>query len=102
MNSVKLNGANDAESLRLARRGETGRPTEANQPAPPSGAKSASGADTINVSDQAATVGRLAAKVAELPDVREERVAALRARVESGNYQPSAREIADAIINQEG
>ena len=38
--------------------------------------------------------------VNELPDVREDRVQALKAQIESGNYHVSGEEIADLIIRR--
>ncbi|MGH9406256.1 MAG: flagellar biosynthesis anti-sigma factor FlgM [Terriglobia bacterium] len=42
-------------------------------------------------------VQALTAQLANLPDVRKERVQALQQAVESGSYQPSNQEIANAI-----
>ena len=48
----------------------------------------------------AITVGALAEKLQQLPDVRQERVAALRQAVQSGQYRPSDQQIADALHAQ--
>jgi flagellar biosynthesis anti-sigma factor FlgM len=53
------------------------------------------------VSERATEVRRLVERVLELPDVRQERVEALRARIASGDFNPSAEEIADAVIKDE-
>jgi len=45
-------------------------------------------------------VSALAAQVKQLPDVRQERVAALRQAVESGQYQVSDQQIAEALHAQ--
>ena len=102
MSRVKLNGTNDAEPVRPSRRADAARLGGANQAAPPAGAGSPQESDSVNVSDQATTVGRLLAQVAQLPDVRQERVEPLRDLVQSGSYHPSAHEIADAILKDEG
>jgi negative regulator of flagellin synthesis FlgM len=45
-------------------------------------------------------VSALAAQVKQMPDVRQERVAALRQAVESGQYQVSDKQIAEALHAQ--
>ena len=42
-------------------------------------------------------VSQLAAKVQQMPDIRQDRVEALRQAVQSGQYQVSDQQIADAI-----
>ncbi len=46
-----------------------------------------------------ALIQRLTKEVLEMPD-REEMIAELKARIESGEYNPSADEIADAMIRR--
>lgn len=46
------------------------------------------------------TVSALAAQLKQMPDVRQERVAALRQAVQSGQYQVSDEQIADALHSQ--
>jgi len=48
----------------------------------------------------AIAVSALAEKLRQLPDVRQERVAALRQAVQNGQYQPSDQQIADALHAQ--
>ena len=48
----------------------------------------------------AVAVSALAEKLRQLPEVRQERVAALKQAVESGQYQPSDQQIADALHAQ--
>ena len=48
----------------------------------------------------AIAVSVLAAKLRQLPDVRQERVAALKQAVQSGQYRPSDQQIADALHAQ--
>lgn len=98
MNSVKLNAKNDLEAVKAqpkanAERGGdvANRPIE-HAPAP---------ADKVTVSERANTVNELVARANELPDIRQERVEALREKVESGAYRPDARVIADAILKDE-
>jgi flagellar biosynthesis anti-sigma factor FlgM len=98
MNSIKLNGGTQVEAERTAGRLEAERVTEGNvtpqqtTPAPPKIS------DSISVSERAAAISELTARAEQLPDVREERVEALRALVQAGEYQPTATQIADAIL----
>jgi len=46
------------------------------------------------------TVSELAAQIKQMPDVRQERVAALRQAIQSGEYQVSDEQIADALHAQ--
>jgi flagellar biosynthesis anti-sigma factor FlgM len=61
----------------------------------------AAGEDRVDLSGRAAEVGKLVAHVKELPDVRQEKVANVRAQVASGHFDPTGTEIADAIIKDE-
>lgn len=56
---------------------------------------------SVTISSRAEVVGKSLEKIAELPDVRQERVAALKALVDSGSYRPSGDDIANAIIRNE-
>jgi flagellar biosynthesis anti-sigma factor FlgM len=58
-------------------------------------------AGVISVSNRAAQVGRLVEKVKDAPDIRHEQVEALRRKIETGEYNPPAAEIADAILKDE-
>lgn len=101
MNKVDLKISNHAEKARINRNNDTSRATQTEQPAAQTGVTSASEADRVNVSERAATINRLAARASELPDVRQEKVEALRERIESGSYNPSADDIAEAILKDE-
>jgi flagellar biosynthesis anti-sigma factor FlgM len=65
--------------------------------APAAQDRSGSGADGVVFSPHSAAVGRLLAALHELPDVRQDRVAAVRARLESGT-SPSPAEVARQIL----
>ena len=58
-------------------------------------------AGVISVSDRAAQVGKLIEKIKDAPDIRQEQVEALRQKIEAGEYNPPAEEIADAILKDE-
>ena len=98
MNSIKLNCGGQVETERTAGRLEAERVTEGCAAPPPTTSTPSRISDSISVSDRAAAISELAAKAGQLPDVREERVEALRALVQAGEYQPTATDIADAML----
>ncbi len=57
--------------------------------------------DSINFSDATKEVQKLTEKALEAPDVRQEKVEALRSRIASGTFNPSADRILDAIIKND-
>lgn len=101
MSTVKLNGFPDAEPTRATRHSEAGRAAGQPSVSQADGTSTTQGTDEIKVSERATEVRRLVERVLELPDVRQERVEALRARIASGDFNPSAEEIADAVIKDE-
>jgi flagellar biosynthesis anti-sigma factor FlgM len=56
--------------------------------------------DRAQLSGASAQIQSLAAQASQLPEIRQERVSALRQVVGSGNYHPSAEDVAGAIITQ--
>jgi flagellar biosynthesis anti-sigma factor FlgM len=61
-------------------------------------ANSASGQDQAQLSGVHVQVQALTAQALQLPDVRQEKVNALRQVVLGGNYQPSAGQTAEALF----
>ena len=57
-------------------------------------------ADSVTLSEQARRLQRALAVVTGLPDVRNERIAELRARLASGDYRVDADEIARRIVEE--
>jgi len=57
-----------------------------------------SGEDQAQLSGAHVQVQALAAQASQLPEVREERVQALRQAIQSGHYQPSPKEVAGAMF----
>lgn len=102
MKIEQLNGAGKAEQARPANRLGSYRTTGSEAPQAPQKGNTAPLSDQVLISPQAETVARLVARVRELPDLRRERVESLRAIATSGAYHPSAADIADAIIGEEG
>ena len=103
MSKIDLNIQKHVEQANINRSQDTGRAAQAEQQQQPaqSGVSSPTDSDRIKVSERASTVGRLASRAAELPEVRQEKVAAVRERIQSGSYNPSASDIADAILKDE-
>lgn len=54
----------------------------------------------LELSDAAREVQMVKRQLAETPDIRVDRVAALKARVEAGTYNVSGEDIADLIIRR--
>ena len=72
-----------------------GRVKQARRPEP---AVQAGGKDKVVLSSEARELSALRARLAQIPDVREERVAALREALRQGTYRVSPEEIADKMI----
>lgn len=59
------------------------------------------GEDEITLSGQASEVGALVERLKHMPDIREEKVDAIREKIAAGKFVPSDNDIADAIIRGE-
>jgi len=57
--------------------------------------------DSVSFSDATKEIQKLTEKAIETPNVRQEKVEALRSKIASGEFNPSASEILDAIIKNE-
>jgi len=57
--------------------------------------------DSVSLTDTAARLRSLEASLAEMPEVDNERVAAIQQAIEDGSYQVNAERIADKILNFE-
>ncbi len=64
----------------------------------PSAAKTVTGEDQAQLSGAHTQVAALAAQASQLPEIREQRVQALRLAVDRGQYQPDAQKVAGALI----
>jgi negative regulator of flagellin synthesis FlgM len=58
------------------------------------------GEDQAQLSGAHTQVQALAAQVLQLPDVRQEKVSALRQAILTGAYRPDKEQVADALLNQ--
>ncbi len=55
---------------------------------------------TVADSSQLSSAARIAGEAAQLPEVREDRVASLQQQIASGSYQVEPHEVADALVRQ--
>ncbi len=62
---------------------------------------SAASGDTVQLSSTHGEVQQLTAQVANVPEVRVDRVAPLQAKVSSGTYQPDSQKVADAMLSEQ-
>jgi flagellar biosynthesis anti-sigma factor FlgM len=56
------------------------------------------GGDTVQFSGELLRVHELTAKLQQIPEIRGDRVAELKARIERGTYKPSSKAVADAML----
>jgi flagellar biosynthesis anti-sigma factor FlgM len=77
---------------------ESNRSSAQNVAAGSSSVSNALGEDQARLSGVHHQVQALAAQAAQLPEVREEQVHALRQAVQSGHYHPSSEKVAGAIF----
>ena len=56
--------------------------------------------DALSVSSTAHFIAVVKAKVSKLPDVRTDKVEALRARMDSDDYNPDAEAVADGLVRE--
>ena len=63
-------------------------------------ASSTQGEDQAQLSDAHVQVQALAAQVAQFPEIRQEKVNALRQVVLEGNYRPSSKQLAGALFDE--
>lgn len=66
-----------------------------------SGTRPPAGGDSVKLTSTAQRLARLEAQVRETPDVREEKVGALRQQIADGSYDIDAGRIADNLLKSE-
>jgi flagellar biosynthesis anti-sigma factor FlgM len=95
MGKINIDKANGFTPVRAERQGDVKRSRDtAPAPASPKDA----GGDRLDLSARASEVGRLVEKLKEMPELRQEKVNALREKIHKGEYHPSGDQIADAIL----
>jgi flagellar biosynthesis anti-sigma factor FlgM len=56
--------------------------------------------DTVQLSANQTTLSRLVSHLATVPEIRQDKVASLRAEIQSGQFQRSNDQVAGAIVNE--
>lgn len=56
--------------------------------------------DSVDLSQEARILAGIRKRLSETPDVRHDKVEALKQAIENGTYRPSAEDIADAILRE--
>ena len=69
------------------------------KPAEGQAAAPVGGADQVRLSQRAQEVQAARAALAEVPEVRQERVAELKAKIEAGTYKVDPYKVAERILN---
>lgn len=96
MNTIKLTGITDAKSIPALRRIAAKRTASGNPPSQPIDPRSVT--DTVNTLGWVTAIEQFTILMAQLPDVRQERIESLQQLLHSDSYQPAAHIIAGAII----
>jgi negative regulator of flagellin synthesis FlgM len=95
INIDKVNGFSPIHSERkidVKRSGDTANPISSTREA---------SEDKLDFSVRASEFGNLVETLKKMPDIRQEKVDRLREQIASGSYNPSADEIAEAMIRDE-
>jgi flagellar biosynthesis anti-sigma factor FlgM len=96
---VKIQGNRPPEGQEIKRPGVERTAPNAPNERTPAAAKSAA-ADRINISRSSKEVAEIMAAIAQLPDVREQKVQTLQEAIRSGAYTPDARKIAAKMLEE--
>jgi negative regulator of flagellin synthesis FlgM len=99
MKQVDLNAISSAHT-RQSQRTDSVRPGITGSTATTNSATKIAG-DQVEVSSAGREIGQLVERAKNLPEIRQERVEALRALIVSGQYDVSSKTIADAILRDE-
>lgn len=97
MKQIDLNAASTAQTQN-ANRAEKARDARVSSAKPFSAEQRV---DQVDVSSAGKEISKLVERAKQLPDMREERVEQLRQMVQSGKYDVSSKQIAEAILRDE-
>jgi negative regulator of flagellin synthesis FlgM len=100
MSKINTNKTNDFEPIRTGRQTDV-RQAGKNETGSVENKKIVSSNDKLQFSNRAEEAGKLLDQLKELPDIREEKVSALRQQILAGEYSPSSEDIAAAILKDE-
>ena len=76
-------------------------PTKTRSESPAATGNKAAAGDTVELSEQAQNMGRLQDKIAAVPEVDSERVAAIRQAISEGRFEINPEKLAEAILRQD-
>ena len=97
---IKLTGSTDTEMPRINRQTiEVSREDPDNVQA--ARVRGVGQSDHFENSDRGSQVRNLTERAAGLPDIRQEKVDAIREKINTGEFKPSGGDIADAILRDE-
>jgi flagellar biosynthesis anti-sigma factor FlgM len=96
----QLNANNDFEAIRQASAAKKEKPEEITKGLPKISVTPIV-SDEVNVSEKATEVNNLVKKLDGVPDIRQERVEAFKKQINRGEYQPSSKDIAEALLKSE-
>ena len=99
MSNIKINKTNDPQEISAIRQSGVKKSDKTSNSAIES--KSVASEDKIDFSAAAFETGRLVDQLKSLPDIRQEKVTALRQQISTGDFKPSNEDIADAILKDE-
>lgn len=99
-NKINIDNAGGFNAVRAAAQSEVKK--TAGETAKLSEAQKSSDSDRLALSDRGTEVGKLVEDLKSVPDVRQEKIAALRDQIATGQYDPSNEKIADAFLKDEG
>ena len=97
----KINGYGRTDLPASSSRTGTVKPTEQGESARSTGSEESTRTDAVALTDTAVRLKRIEANLAEMPEVDQARVDALRERIESGDYQVDGREVARKLMQME-
>jgi negative regulator of flagellin synthesis FlgM len=85
--NVQSTAVQNANTSRSQQTRTEGSPAEAN------------GSDTVQVSPRFAEAQQLTSKLQQVPDIRSDRVSALKAQIQQGTYKPDPADVAEALLS---
>jgi negative regulator of flagellin synthesis FlgM len=99
MVKIKLNNTHGNDAVQAAKNSRAEKSDS--KPVESKTDKVSLGGDKIELSHKGAKVSEMVDQIKQMPDVREDRVEALRQKITSGEYDPSSEAIANAILKDE-
>jgi negative regulator of flagellin synthesis FlgM len=98
MNNININKTNEIEPIQTRKQSDVSladiKKSESDAP------RNVVREDKFQISDRASEVGKFVDRIKDLPDIRQEKVDVLRQQIESGEYDSSSEDIADAVLKE--